>query len=74
MRHCEVIIPEFGTRLKKALKAKHISQKKLADILGVSKDCVNKWCNDFFYPNIGYLKQICEVLNVSADYLLELED
>lgn len=74
MKHCEIIIPEFGIRLKKALKHKRLTQRKLCQLLDVDKKTVNSWCNDYFYPNIGYLKQICEILGVSADYLLELEE
>lgn len=73
-KHCEIVIPEFGCRLKTALKNKHMSQRELAKRIDVSKDAINKYCNDYFYPNIGILKQICDVLDVSADYLLELKE
>lgn len=74
MKHSDIVIPEFGIRLKKALRDKKVTQRELARRLEVDKKSVNSWCNDIFYPNITYLKVICEILDVSADYLLELED
>ena len=73
MKHCDIIIPDFGLRLKKSLKLRRMTQLELARRLEVDKKTVNSWCNDIWYPNIGYLQQICHVLNISADYLLELE-
>lgn len=74
MKHCEVIIPEFGTRLKAAMKKKNITQKELAVRLKISKRAVHCWCCDMYLPGSGYLKIICNLLDVSADYLLELND
>jgi len=70
----DIVVPEFGTRLKKVLKEKHITQSKMAKMLGTNTDTVNKWCNDWCMPNAGVVKRICEILKISADYLLELSD
>lgn len=73
-KHREIVIPEFGTRLKKAIRKRYMTQQQLADYIGCSRDTVVKWCNDYFYPQGDMLKSICVALNVSADYLLELSD
>lgn len=73
-KHREVVIPEFGTRLKKAIKDSRMTQQQVAERIGCDRNTVVKWCNDWFYPQGDMLKLICVTLNVSADYLLELSD
>lgn len=70
----DVCIPEFGIRLKNVLAIRKMPQYVLARKIGCDKDTINKYCNDYFYPTSSILKQICEALNCSADYLLELKD
>lgn len=73
-KHSEIVIPEFGTRLKESIKKSNLTQQQVADRIGCDRNTVVKWCNDWFYPQGDMLKMLCVVLNVSADYLLELED
>ncbi len=48
--------------------------KQLANILKTSDSTVSNWENDINEPKISYLKKIAEYFDVSADYLLGLED
>ncbi|MDY6391502.1 MAG: helix-turn-helix transcriptional regulator [Bacilli bacterium] len=58
-------------RLTTAREAADLSQKALADILGVDPVSVNRWEHGDSKPNWDYLRKLSKVLNVSIDYLLE---
>ncbi len=54
------------------LGAKHkMSQSKLADLLDVSRQTVSKWECNICDPEIGRIKQMAKIFNVTTDYLLD---
>lgn len=61
----------FHERLKEKLKQKKVSQRELARRIGVAPQSVWEWMNEG-YPSVERLIQICEILEVSADFLLGL--
>lgn len=64
----------FGERLRQVLKERHMSQHTLASRAMISETSVYFYINKNVMPSAIYLRQICEVLGVSADYLLGLEE
>jgi len=54
-------------------KLNYISQKQLAEKLGVSYQTVSKWENGICMPDISLLPTISEYFNVSVDQLLGLK-
>ncbi|HBF44575.1 MAG TPA: XRE family transcriptional regulator [Clostridiales bacterium] len=64
----------FVERLNKLLSENKITKYKLAKDLKVSKQTVLYWCNGINEPKISYLKQLAEYFDVTADYLLGLDD
>lgn len=64
----------FVERLNKLLKENAVSCYRLAKDLNVSKQTVIFWCKGVNEPKISYLKQIAEYFDVTADYLLGLEN
>ncbi|MBQ4252860.1 MAG: helix-turn-helix transcriptional regulator, partial [Erysipelotrichaceae bacterium] len=60
----------FGEKLRDARKKAGISQEELAEKLSVSRSAVAKWETDNGLPDVGNLKVLAAVLNVSIDYLL----
>ncbi len=64
----------FGERLRQVLNERHMSQHTLASRAMISETSVYFYINKNVMPSAIYLRQICEVLGVSADYLLGLED
>lgn len=64
----------FGEKLRELRTEKGISAKKLADTLGVSDSTVIRWENDVISPSIESLCALAKYFNVSADYLLGLDD
>jgi transcriptional regulator with XRE-family HTH domain len=57
-------------RLDQVLKEKHIQQKDLAELLGVSKVSVSYWCNNQTNPSIDTLLNIAKVLEVKVSELI----
>ncbi len=63
----------FTLRLNKLLTESKVTKYKLAKDLKCSKQTVCNWC-DGIEPKISHLRQIAEYFDVSADYLIGLED
>ena len=56
--------------LKSLRKAAAISQKQLADAIGVSQQSINKYENHNIEPDIGTLIRIADFFDTSVDYLI----
>ena len=64
---------DFGDRLRETLRDKSMTQEELARKALISKSTVYMYINCGVLPTADNLKAVCEVLDVSADYLLGLE-
>ncbi|MBQ3220264.1 MAG: helix-turn-helix transcriptional regulator [Clostridia bacterium] len=64
----------FADRLLELRKEKNLSQATLAKALGVSFSVVCYWETNRSEPTAPNIVKIAEFFNVSADYLLGLED
>lgn len=64
----------FCERLKELRKNKNLSQKSLATILKTNNSSVCDWECGRTQPDMETLAGIALLFNVSADYLLGLED
>jgi transcriptional regulator with XRE-family HTH domain len=62
----------FKRILKNAMKKKGLNQLTFAKLLGVRQSQVSNWLNGKSLPGYYSVRQICIVLNISADELLEL--
>ena len=60
----------FSDILKELRDDYHDSQADLATKLGVAKSTVSNWEQNKSQPNYGLLCRICDLYNVSSDYLL----
>lgn len=59
----------------KKLRIEHkISQKQLADVIGVSQQSINKYENHNVEPDISTLKSLANYFNTSIDYLVGYSD
>jgi transcriptional regulator with XRE-family HTH domain len=63
----------INENIKKARKAAGITQKELAEMIGVHQKDISRWENGERTPNIEAFSGICKALKTSADTLLELE-
>ncbi|MFQ7034328.1 MAG: helix-turn-helix domain-containing protein [Candidatus Borkfalkia sp.] len=64
----------FGEKLKELRIEKGLSQKELADLVDTSQSAIFYWENNQQEPKISSLKKLCIFFNVSADYLIGLEE
>jgi transcriptional regulator with XRE-family HTH domain len=58
--------------IKNARKAAGVTQKELAEKIGVYQKDISRWENGERTPGVDALASICRALGVSADKLLEL--
>lgn len=64
----------LATRLKKLIEENKITRYKLAKDLKYGKATVLNWCDGINEPKATQIAQIAIYFDVSADYLLGLED
>ncbi len=65
---------KFAENFRKIRKMRCISQKELAERIGVSQAVVSLWENGSALPTIERLVAITRVLRCSADALLGIEE
>ena len=65
---------QFATRLRELRQEKKLSMKQLAKKIGTTDGAVSNWENDVNEPKMTYIIRLAIFFNVSADYLLGLED
>ena len=66
-------IVEIQKRLREAIQYSHITQKELAEKLGINPSTVSKYMRLDKYPSLDPFANICEILDVSADEILGLK-
>ena len=59
----------FSVRLERLMRVKKITQKELAEYLGVSQPTVNRWLKGKFEPSFEKLFVLCAVLGTSPNHL-----
>lgn len=61
---------EFGQRLSELLKSSNISQRKLAQKVGITEAAISRYINSDRTPNGKIIGSIANALHVSTDYLI----
>lgn len=64
---------EFAKKLREAREKKELSQRDIADAIGVSQPAYQYYEKGFKTPTLFVAKRICEALDISLDYLVGLE-
>ncbi len=62
----------FGNRIKALRTEKHLTQKQLADQIGVAVSAVSSYESGARYPSYEVLIHLAGLFHVSTDYLLGL--
>lgn len=65
---------KFNENLRAARERKGMTQKDIADSIGVAKSTYSLYESGNREPNVQTIKRIADILNVSADELLGIED
>lgn len=60
----------LGEKLLDLRKKAGLSQEEVADKLGVSRQTVSKWETDQTVPELIKAKLLCQLYNISYDYLI----
>ena len=66
--------PEKWVRLTQARESKNMSQRALADIIGVDPVSMNRWEHGNSRPDWDNLRKLSKALGVTIDYLLSNDD
>lgn len=61
---------KIGQYIQSLRKAAGLTQKELAEKLNLSFQAVSKWENGDSLPDTGVLLELCDILNTTADKLL----
>ena len=61
----------LGGKIREARRKRGLSQEQLAERMSVSRSAVAKWETDKGLPDVGNLKILARLLNVSVDHLLD---
>ena len=63
-----------GERIKKLRKSKGVTQRELADRLGISEQAISKWEKNLSNPSTKNLLQIAKIFGVSISYFYQDEE
>ena len=66
-------IEEIQKRLRESIQYGNITQKELAEKLGINPSTVSKYMRQDKYPALDTFANICEILDISADEILGLK-
>ena len=61
----------LGEKIREARRKCGLSQERLAEKMSVSRSAIAKWETDKGLPDVGNLKVLARLLNVSVDHLLD---
>ncbi len=61
-------------RLRAVIRQSSLTQKEIAKKIGVSAQTVSKYMSVNVFPALDTLGRLCQVLDISADYILGLTD
>ncbi len=68
------MVIKFQNRLKELRIAKGVSQKELGQAIGATYSAISYWETGINEPKISHVIALAKYFEVSADYLLGLED
>lgn len=64
----------FKDKLREARKAQKMTQKELSALLKVSDNAISNWEKGVSRPDIDQVAEICTILKVSPNYLIDSEE
>lgn len=63
----------FGERLRRARKAKRLTQKELAAKINAAHNSISNWENNQNMPDPDTIQNLCWVLGVQPNYFFEID-
>ena len=65
---------DYSDRIRELRKGKHLNQEQLANLIGVTKQAISQYERGVRKPDIPTIDALCDIFNVSSDYLLGKEN
>lgn len=65
---------KIGNIIKELRNENNISQSAFAKAIGVGQATVSEWEKGVYEPNASAIRAIAKFFNVTADYLLQIEN
>ena len=65
---------DIGCKIKEIRIERGLSQTAFATSIGVTQDSISLWEQNKRIPDTVYVIEICKKYNISADYLLGLDE
>lgn len=56
--------------LRELMKERHISQRKLGDMMGLTESTINKWVKFAHVPSLFSVMALAQIFDVTVDYLI----
>ncbi len=66
-------LKDIQIRLREEIKNSNLTQKEIAEKLGMNPSTISKYIRLNKYPSIDTFANLCEILDVSADEILGLK-
>jgi len=66
-------IEDIQKRLREAIEYGELSQKEIAEKLGINPSTVSKYMRLDKYPALDTFANLCQILDISADEILGLK-
>ena len=66
-------IEDIQKRLREAIEYGELSQKEIAEKLGINPSTVSKYMRLDKYPSLDTFANLCQILDISADEILGLK-
>ncbi len=66
-------LKDIQKRLREEIKNSNLTQKQIAERLGVNPSTISKYVRLNKFPSIDTFANLCEILDVSADEILGLK-
>ena len=70
---CMIELKDIQKRLREEIKSSNLTQKEIAEKLGVNPSTISKYLRLDKFPAIDTFANLCEVLDVSADEISGLK-
>lgn len=67
-------LAEIQRRLRKEIINSGLTQKEIAQAIGVSPQTVSRYMRDDIFPALDTLAKLCQLLDISADYILGIKE
>lgn len=67
-------LAEIQRRLREEIINSGLTQKEIAQAIGVSPQTVSRYMHDDIFPALDTLAKLCQLLDIAADYILGIKE